>query len=186
MVVDTTGLRLSLWPSSHSSSHWKQRRTAFMSRSSMPFEWPAVREEDLKWVTEAFSKKKEVHVGVFSIPLTLKGVYVLASSLLKWKVQLLSPDTLNTQVGKAEIEQSDIRKWKNIRLDVLGERDKRKMDVHLWRLLVWGFSVITQSPELTGQSLPTRQWGWGLCGRSLVTKETVTLTFLIPSMGPWI
>lgn len=41
MGLDTTGLRLSFLPSSHSSSHWKHRRTAFMSISSIPFEWPA-------------------------------------------------------------------------------------------------------------------------------------------------
>lgn len=57
---------------------------------------------------------------------------------------------------------------------------------HLWRRLLWGLSVTTQIPEPFGQSLPTRQWGWGRCGRSLVTKEAVTVTFFKWSMGPWI
>lgn len=65
--------------------------------------------------------------------------------------------------------------------------DKRDVQyVHLWRRLFWGFIVTTQIPEPFGQSLPTRQWGWGRCGRSLVTKETVTVTFFMWSMGPWI
>lgn len=57
MGLDTIGLRLSFLPSSHSNSHWKQRRTAFMSMSSMPFESPAEGEEDSK------SDRKSILIG---------------------------------------------------------------------------------------------------------------------------
>lgn len=60
------------------------------------------------------------------------------------------------------------------------------MYVNLWRRLLWGLNETTQIPEPFGQSLPTRQCGWGRCGRSLVTKETVTVTFFMWSVGPWI
>lgn len=68
---------------------------------------------------------------------------------------------------------------------VLGEEKSEKCDAHLWRRLLWGLIATTQMPEPFGQSLPTRQWGWGLCGGSLVTKETVTVIFFKWSMGPW-
>lgn len=68
---------------------------------------------------------------------------------------------------------------------VLEEEKSEKCDVHLWRRLLWGLIATTQMPEPFGQSLPTRQWGWDLCGGSLVTKETVTVTFFMWSMGPW-
>lgn len=57
---------------------------------------------------------------------------------------------------------------------------------NLWRLLTWGLMTTTQMPEPLGQSLPTRQCGWGLCGGSLVTKEAVTVTFFRWSIPPWI
>lgn len=46
--------------------------------------------------------------------------------------------------------------------------------------------VTRQMPDPSGQSLPTRQWGWGLCGGSLVTKDTVIMTFFKWSTEPWI
>lgn len=52
MGFDTTGLRWSFLPSCHSSSHWKHRRTEFMSMSSMPFECPAEGRTETKWVSE--------------------------------------------------------------------------------------------------------------------------------------
>lgn len=66
------------------------------------------------------------------------------------------------------------------------ERERRRCGVHLWRLLFRGLMVTTQMPEPLGQSLPTRQCGWGRWGRSLVTRETVTVTLVRCSTGPWI
>lgn len=141
------------------------------------------------------------------IQLTLKGVDILVPSFLKWKVQLSPPHTLDTKVSKAA---SPDRRRKHICQDTLEQNPNKKyvkrektcmtwkmcgcvererlkgFDVHLWRRLVWGLNDTTQIPEPSGQSLPTRQWGWGRCGRSLVTKETVTVTLFMWSMEPWI
>lgn len=128
------------------------------------------------------------------IKLTLKWVDILAPSFLKWKVQLSPLYTLDSQVSKAvgNLKGGERKKQcvflfvKYTVYTALGEKQSQRCDAHLWRRFPWGLMVITQMPELLGQSLPTRQWGWGLCGGSLVTKETVTVTFFKCSMGPWI
>lgn len=66
MGLDTTGLRQSFLPSSHSSSHWKHRRTAFMSMSSIPFVSPAEGTKDRKKLT-ATSVFLRSHIEFVSI-----------------------------------------------------------------------------------------------------------------------
>lgn len=56
-------------------------------------------------------------------------------------------------------------------------------DVYLWRRVLWGLKLITQMPS--EQSFPTKQCGCGRWGRSFVTRDTVTVTFFILSIGPW-
>ncbi len=123
MGLDTTGLRKSFLLSSHSISHWKHRRTAFMSMSSMPFESPAEQRKDTKSVTKSVLEGgilTAMTVMLLRIHLTLKGVYVLASSLLEWHVQLFPPHTLNTEVGKAA--NPDRKKEKHICLIHTGKK----------------------------------------------------------------
>lgn len=55
---------------------------------------------------------------------------------------------------------------------------------YLCRRALWGLMWMTQMPS--AQSFPTKQCGCGRYGMSFVTRDTVTITFLMLSMGPCI
>lgn len=70
--------------------------------SSMPFESPAEGEEVTETICKYMNAVERWHLKKDAwIQLTLKGVDILSSSLLKWNVQLLPPHTLNSEVRKA-------------------------------------------------------------------------------------